>query len=803
MHVAAIFEKSPDMFNNYLKSAYRNLLHKKSYSIINIAGLSISLAVTFLMLLWVQDEWNMDKFHENHDRLYRVKRTIPLEDNKLDVYRNVSYPMLEAAVKNLPEVEKYITLGHSFEDNLQRDDLHFRANGAYTNTAFFEAFSYPILHGDITQLDKNINAMAISESLAKNFFGNVWESTALGETIHIHDNGDFTVEAIYANFPENSSIQNDFYYSFDNFLKKNKWMLEWGNNGMQGVLLLSENADPKLVGNKLQKIFQANISGDLKEGCFLQKYADDYLYGQFDDQAQVSGGRIEYVRTFAIAALLLLIISCINFVNLATAQASKRAKEVGVRKVIGAGQQSLMKQFMVEAGAITFLSVLLAIIMAEAFLPQVNIITNKLLSFEFSQPMIWVGIFSIFLITTLLSGAYPSFVLSSFRPINVLKGNNKEQGGTISFRKALVVVQFCLSLILIVGAMVVQQQVHFIKNKNLGINKDHILTIHQDQKITDQYEVLRNELLASEGIKDVTLAGPSPLNMLATTSGVSWPGKRPDQENIEFGILWTAGNFAEVFDVPMVAGSYYREDEITDTAHIVFNEKAIEIMGLTDDPIGKTITWWGRPRQIIGVLKDFHNRSLYEKIEPAGFILDPSNAGWLFVKAGQGSVKEAIASVETVFKKVVPDVPLHFEFVDEQYQQLYESETLTGTLANYFAIISILISCLGLFGLATFTAEQRTKEIGIRKVLGATATGLLGMLSKDFLKLVFIALFIASPLAYFLMDTWLQDFAYHINIHWWVFAIAGLLTVGVAFLTVGFRSMKAALANPVESLRCE
>ena len=769
---------------------------------INIAGLSISLAVTFLMLLWVQDEWNTDKFHENGDRIFRVKRTVPLEGEKLDVFTGVSYPMMEAAVKEIPEVEKYMPIGYSFEDNLQRGTQTLRARGTFTNTAYFEAFSYPVLVGDITQLDKKINALAISESLAKKFFGNVWESTALGETVHIFDNGDFIVEAVYADFPENSSIKNDFYYPLQNHLKENDWMLEWGNRGMQGALMLNENADPVVVGNKLQKIFRANIGGERKEGCFLQKYADDYLYGQYDEKAQVSGGRIEYVRVFMIAALLLLIISCINFVNLATAYASKRAKEVGVRKAIGAGQQSLIGQFMVEAGAITFVSVVMATVWVQLLLPQVNLITNKTLIFSIVQPAIWQGVLAIFFITTLLSGAYPSFVMSSFRPINVLKGKNKEQRGTVSFRKTLVVLQFGLALLLIVSAIVVQQQVHFIKNKNLGIDKENLLTIHQDEKITEHYKVLRNELIQSDGIADVTVAGPSPLNMQASTSGVLWPGKRPDQENIEFQILWSANNFPDVFDLKMAAGEFYRGDAITDSVHIVFNEKAIEIMEI-EDPVGKTIQWWDKPRQIIGVVQDFHNRSLYEEIEPAAFLLEAESAGWLFVKSEAGQVAEAISSMEAAFKEVIPEVPLHYEFVDEQYQRLYESEELTGILANYFALISIFISCLGLFGLATFTAEQRTKEIGIRKVLGATTPGLVRLLSKDFLKLVFFAFVVASPLAYYFMENWLGAFAYRIDLSWNVFALAGGMAAFIAFVTVGFQSIKAALADPVKSLRSE
>ena len=792
------------MIRNYFKVAVRSLIKQKGYSLINIVGLSVSLAVTLLMLLWVQDEWSMDKFHESGDRLYRVKRTIPLEGNSLDVYNGIPYPVLAESQKNFPEVEKFIPLGRGFEETLQRNESTFREIGTFGNAAYFEAFSYPVIMGDISQLDEKMDAMAVSENLAKKLFGNVWESTALGETIHIHNDGNYEIVAIYADFPENSSIQNDFMVSFENYLKANDWMREWTNSGMQGALLLAEGADINELQKKIEKMFKEKQSGEdnRKEGILLQNYAEHYLYGQFDEQAKVAGGRIEYVRTFGIAALLLLFISCINFVNLATARASKRAKEVGVRKAIGAQKRALVSQFMIEAGVITLISFLMAYLLAEALLPHVRMITDKVLDFNLGQPIFWMGFLIIFLLTTLLSGAYPAFVLSAFRPINALKGKVVKQAGNISFRKGLVVVQFVLALLLIVGALVVQQQVHYIKNKNLGINKDNLMMIHQDDKLTASYEVLRNELLKEEGIEDVTVAGPSPLNMRASTSGVVWPEKRPDQQNIEFSILWTASNFLDVFNVPLVDGEFYRDGEILDTNNIVFNEKAIEIMGL-ENPVGKTIQWWSKPRQIIGVVKDFHNRSLYEEIGPAGILLDANDAGWLFVKAEKGQTPEAIAGLQAGFSKVIPDVPLHFEFVDEQYQQMYKSEELTGTLANYFAIISILLSCLGLLGLATFFAEQKTKEIGIRKVLGASVFNVMSLLSKEFLLLVGLGLLIGLPVSYYFLNGWLGNFEYKVDLQWWMFALPVLAAILVAGLTVGVQAFRAALMNPVRSLRNE
>jgi ABC-type lipoprotein release transport system permease subunit len=790
------------MIKNHLKIALRSLINQRTYSLINIAGLSISLAVTLLMLLWVQDEWSMDKFHDKSDRIYRVKRTIPLEGSSLDVYNGIPYPVLAGAVSDLPEVMNYVPLPARHDESLRYKDATYRQVGSYGNAAYFEVFSFPILQGDIHQLDDRIDAIAISESVAEKIFGPAWRVSALGEVIHMHDMGDFSVEAVFKDAPHNSSVKNDFIYSFGHYLKNNSWMLEWTNSGMQGAILLAEGADPHETGMKMNTMFQGHQEGDRKEGILLQKYTDHYLYGQFDEQARVSGGKIEYVRTFGIAALLLLMIACINFVNLSTARASKRAKEVGVRKTVGAGKQSLIAQFMVEAGLITMISICTGYLLAEILLPQVRIMTGKMLYFDFTQPVFIIGIAIVFILTTLLAGAYPAFVLSSYRPINVLKGKITNKSGDISLRKGLVVIQFVLALLLIASALVVQLQVDYIKNKNLGITKDNILVIHQAEEVTKNYDVLRSQLIAQNGINNVTLAGPSPIDMQASTSGVVWPEKRPVQENIEFQIMWTASNFVDAFDIPLVAGRYYREGSVFDTTSVVFNERAIEIMGLTD-PVGKSIQWWGKQRQIIGVVADFHNRSLYEKIEPAGFLLDAEDAGWLFIKVENAHLYEAIAGVEATFKEVLPDMPLHYEFLDEQYQALYQSEELTGSLAKYFAIFSIFLSCLGLLGLATFFAEQKVKEIGIRKVLGASVAHLIGLLSREFLYLVGIGLLIGIPVSWYLLSGWLGNFEYKVDLKIWMFVVPVVLAILVAGLTVGAQAIRAAMADPVESLRAE
>ena len=789
------------MLKNYLKIAWRNLKKNKGYFTINVLGLSMALTVSFLMLLWVYDEYQMDKFHANNDRLYRVKRTIPLEGGVLDVYEGISYPLLKTAKEQIPEVEKYITLGRTFEDNLKIDNVDFRASGTFANTDLFRSLSYPVLVGDISQLDKKPEAIVISENLAHRIWGATWMKEAMGSTVTILDNGDFTVEAIFADFPANSSIQNDFYYSFDKYLNDNDWMLEWGNNGMQGAFLLREDADVDLVAKKIHTLFQANIKGEVKEGALLQKFSDDYLYGKFDGKAQVSGGRIEYVRIFTIAAVFLLLISCINFVNLSTAHAINRSGEIGIRKAIGAGKKTLIRQFLTETAIVTSISFALAYLFSWLLVPSMNILVDKKLEIVSSSPGLWLGVFIVFVITTLLSGLYPSLVISSYRPVTALKGKGQEQKNTISLRKGLVVLQFGLAVLLMVAAITVRQQIDYINEKDLGLTKDHIVSIHQDGALTAKYESVRNQMMISNAIEDITLAGPSPLDMVASSSGVQWPGKNVEQQNIEFALLWTASNFPEVFDIPLHQGSYYREGS-ADTLNIVVNQKAVEIMGI-ENPVGKIFQLWGKERRILGVLKDFHNRSLYEPIQPAIFLLDPNDAGNMFVKIKAGRTKDALLAMQSVFAKQLPDLPFHYDFVQEQFAERYKSETMTGTLTYYFAIISILISCLGLFGLATFMAKQRTKEIGIRKVLGATVGNITTLISMDFLKLVGIAILIASPLAYYLMRNWLEGFAYRIDLTWWVFGLAGVSTVLIAFATIAFQATKAAIADPVKSLRTE
>ncbi len=790
------------MLKNYLLIAIRNSWKNKTYSGINIFGLAVSLSVALLMLLWVKDELSMDRFHEKGEAIQRIFMVYPQEGGKKVANGNVAFPLLERVEAEVPEVEEVMYFGYPQTQLVTKDKLSYKEMGMYSNTGLFKTLSFPIMYGDIEQLDQGLDGMAISEAMAKRFFGREWETTAIGGTLRINDTDEFIVKAVYADLPQHSSLEFDFVLNVQHRVKNNPWLKEWGNKGMGGIILLREDASVAQAQEKIDAIYRRSEAFEEGENVMLQTYGDHYLYSQFDDQAQVAGGRIEYVRLFSIAALLLLIIACINFVNLATARASKRAREVGVRKAIGAQRSSLIQQFLFESLVITSIAVAVAVLFAELCLPAVRTLVEKPLRFEYWSVEFWLTIVSVIGITAFLSGLYPAFVLSAFKPIHVLKGRLMSSFQFMSLRKMLVITQFVLALILIAGAMVIQQQISYIKNKNLGLEKENVFFISMEDKAAENYKLLKEELDKYPAIQSITAVSHNPTEVGASTTGVEWDGKRKDQLHQEFKMIWVEENFLEGFNIPMADGRFYDSGMGMDTSNIVMNEKAIEVMGL-EDPVGKRIKFWGQPVTIIGVVKDFHVGSLYEPIEPLAMILDQDMGSWMFFRSEAGQTEAAITALQQTYERVLPNTPLDYQFLDEEYQRKYQGEVLTGTLAKYFAFISILIACLGLLGLSTFLAEQKTKEIGIRKVIGATTQHIVGLLSKDFLILVGTGLLLGVPIAWYLLQNWLTKFEYGINLQWWMFAIPVVASILIAVITVGIQSLKASWSNPVKALRAE
>ncbi|MEM6699334.1 MAG: FtsX-like permease family protein, partial [Bacteroidota bacterium] len=676
----------------------------------------------------------------------------------------------------------------------------YKAKGSNATFSLLEAFPFKILSGSLEKAKSKTNSIVITEGFANQLFGNNWSTNALGTTLLMNRTEGLEIAAVCENPPSNSTIQFEYIINLEHHIKKNEWLLDWGSSALSVYINLNENAQPAIVKQKLDGLIaKTEIAG---VNSMLQVFSEGYLYGKFDKMGQASGGRIEYVRIFSVAALFLLLIACINFVNLATARANRRAREVGVRKTIGASRWALVKQFMSEAFFITFLSIGMAILLAQLALPWLSQLTDKELYFAYASPSFWLFIAAVIGITGLLAGTYPAFVLSAFRPVQVLKGKLTTRTQKVNLRKMLVVVQFTLAALLILFALLVQQQIHFIKNTNLGLDRENIISIYKDEILSEKYDVIKKELLKEASIQDVTVTGNTPIDLQSSTTGIKWEGKQEQEQNTSFKLQWADYNYLDVFKIPLASGRFYEEAMQSDSTALVINETAAEVMGM-EDAVGQTVNMWGTKRQIVGVVKDFHNQSLHEIVAPMLIVLDPETTWSLFVRTEKGATSSAIAALQSTFSSILPDYQLEYEFLDEAYEQKYRSEIVTGQLVNYFALISILISCLGLLGLATFLTQQRTKEIGIRKVLGASVASIIGLLSKDFLVLILLAILIASPIAWYGMNQWLENFAYHVQVQWWLFGLTALAAIVVALLTIGFQSLKAALANPIKSLRNE
>ncbi len=790
------------MIASYIKQSIRSLRRHPRYTIINVTGFSVSLSAALIILLWCQDERGMDRFHDHGNHIKQLHMAYP-EEGALDVNKYVAYPLLTAIEEEVPEVEAVLPLSFSFEQTISHGKVQHKELGVYGSGSLFSMFSFPVVSGLPDQLDAKTNSIAISASLAERLFGRDGAQQAIGQTIMLNAKEAFSVDLVFEDLPHNSSLQFDFVLNNQFRISRQGWLLDWGNKGTIGMLLLRQDANPMEALAKVNDLYRASSVFEEGEAVIWQDFADAYLFSQFDERAQATSGRIEYVRIFTWAALLLILMACINFINLATARASLRSKEVGVRKTIGASKKALVTQFLSESSVLVLFSVVVAVLITELLLPTASLLTGKQLSIDYLAPTFWQLVGALIVGTSLLAGIYPSLVMSSFKTAHVLRGRLAERirGGLL--RKGLVSIQFLAALLLVVGALIMHEQVQYILQKNLGLDRQDLLVIDKyDNPVGAHYTVIRDALERLPAIKHVTASSEVPTDVNASTGGVSWPGKTPDQDYIQFDMLWIESDFLESFDIPLVAGRFYHPSQTEDTARIVLNQKAIDVMNLTD-PVGKTISWWGSPREVIGVVQDFHTRSLYRPIEPLGLILDQSSTSHMLVRGQQGGTAETIAALNAVFQRVIPDFQLDYEFADESFAQTYQGEMLTASLAKYFGIISLIISGLGLFGLSSFFASRRRKEIGIRKLLGASVIGITRMLSKDMLGLVALGLGVGLPISLLLLNRWLAKFHFHVDLAWWMFVapvgIAGL----TAMLAVGIQCWRAARLHPIESINAD
>ena len=786
------------MLQNYLKIAWRNLIRNKVYSLINISGLALGMACSLMIYLWVSDERSYDGFHANGDRIYKLIVHSKAKDGGIvDSFDATPGLLAEALKKEIPEVSHAITLMWENERLVTVGQKKGQQKGRYVNADFFGMFSFPLVQGNPKTVLAAPNQIAISQKLANTYFG---QSDPLGKAIRIDNAKYYQVSGVFATVPANSSIQCDFLLPFADFVNDYPWVnAGWDNYNTQTYVMLRADASPEKVNAKIANFLTQHDKTIDDKTLALQPYQQLYLYSRFT-RGIADGGRIEYVRLFTIIALFVLLIACINFMNLTTARSAKRAKEVGVRKVVGAGRGLLFGQFIGEALLTTFLSVLLAVLLVVVALPDFNLLTQKQLSIQWTDPFFLVTLLGFTLLTGLVTGSHPALFLSSLSPVRVLKGLFIAHSGATTFRKGLVVLQFSLSLILIVSTALVYRQIQYIQTKNLGLDRENIIYFPLKQNLSAHYDALTQELTQSGTALTISRTNWIPTDVNAATSSISWPGKDPTDE-FSFWQMSVGYDFVKTMNITLAEGRDFSRAFGTDSANYLINEEAARRMNVKQ-VLGTTFTHDGKTGKIIGVLKNFHLQSLHKPIAPLYLDFLPSG-GTAIIRTRAGRTKDALALLEANSKRYNPDNMFDYQLADELFNQQYRRELMVGQLANIFAFLAILISCLGLFGLATFTAEQRTKEIGVRKVLGASVTSIVGLLSKDFLKLVLIAIVIASPIAWYAMNRWLQDFAYKITIEWWVFGLAGLLAVGIALVTVSFQSVKAALMNPVKSLRSD
>lgn len=792
------------MIKNNFKIIWRRLLKDRQFTVLNLLGLSTGLACTLLIYLWVSDELNKDKYNEKDPQLYQVMQNLKT-DFGLKTIPNTAGLLGKTLGEKIPEVEYGVSVlpasWFPFQGVVSNDETRFKAGGQYVSKDYFKAFTVQFIEGDKNRLFSDNATIAVSDEMAKKLFNTT--NGVIGKTLKWDQSefgGVFKISGVFKKLPPSATEQFDLIFNYDLVLERRPNLLKWGNSDPSTYVVLRKGANPDVVNSKIADITNT-FSGEKDKQLFLTRFSDRYLYGNYTN-GKVAGGRIAYVKLFSIIALFILLIACINFMNLSTARASRSIKEVGIKKVVGASRRGLIFQYMSESVMMSFLALLVAMVFMILLLPVFNQVTGKQLSLSVGSG-VTVAIIAITLITGIIAGSYPAFYVSGFNPVTVLKGKLKTSLGELWVRKGLVVFQFTLSVVFIAGVLIVYRQLHFIQSKNLGYSRDNVIhfeiPLETDSAKYSAAAVFVNELGRIPGVVNASSYYHNLTGEHGGISGFEWPGKNPNMD-IDFSNLEVGYNFLETAGIKIKDGKNFSQ---TNNAHneIIFNETAIKQMGLKD-PVGKMVKFWGMERQIVGVAADFNFESLYQTVKPCFFQVYPVMPN-IMVRIKAGTEKQTIAQLRQKFEAFTPGMSFDYRFLDEDYQKLYVSEQRVGTLAKYFASLAIIISCLGLFGLAAFTAQRRQKEIGIRKVVGASVSNVAFMLSKEFLKLVMVAIAVAFPVVWWMMNKWLSEFAYRIPVKADIFLITGVAAMLITIVTISFQSIKAAVANPVKSLRAE
>ncbi|MEQ6121723.1 ABC transporter permease [Reichenbachiella sp. MALMAid0571] len=780
--------------------AIRGFKRYKSTFFINLTGLSIGLVSVLMIYLWVHDEMSFDKFHVKKDRLYQVM-TNTSSENGILTHGSTSTLLPDALRSEIPEVEYVVPVRPMPVAIISSEEVQVKASGQFAGKNFFDVFTYKILVGNQQNVLQDKYSMVISEELAIKLFGTPEKS--LGKSVEWKlDNfgGTHIISGVWEKPKQNSSAQFDFLVSHEAFLERSRMDNSWDSNPIAAYLTLKPDTNLDLFNSKLSDFYNKKRGNDIAEypSMFLQKFSDKYLYGRYEN-GKVAGGRIDYVILFSIVAIFILVIACINFMNLSTAQASKKQKEVGIKKAFGISRIMIAFQYISESILLSALSLVVALVVGFLLLPEFNHISGKQLTMNGGWVLFLFG-FCVVLITGLISGSYPAFYLSGMKAVEILKGKLHTTVSELWIRKGLVVFQFSISVLLIVGVLVVYKQMNLVQNKNLGFSKEHVITFSWPRQQNENMQLFLEQVRNTPGIINTSSTSEPIINVQSTSSGHGWEGQQANEEEIQFTGLNVNYNISETLDIELAEGRLFSKEFASDRNAVVLNETAINAMGLTD-PVGQWMELFGMRREIIGVVKDFHFQSMHESIKPMFMVFNPGYAGTINIRLNANSENGTIATIESLYQSFNVGVPFEFNFLDDSYQNLYESEMRVSGLSKYFASVAIVLSCLGLFGLATFTAERRTKEIGIRKILGLSVFGIVKMLTGDFSKMVLVAIIISLPLAYFMAEKWLDGFAYHVDLEWWFFAVSGLATLTIALITVGWQTLKVAQINPSDCLR--
>jgi len=787
------------MFRNYLMVTLRNLLKNRIYSIINITGLSIGITCSILILLWVFDELSFDKFHPKSDRLYQLLVNSDF-DNTINTWPSVPLPTYEALKSEHANINNTVVTDWGGDHLLVVEDKRLYLNGYFVSEEFLTMFEFPLLYGNPVDVLNDATAIVITEETAKKFFG---DDDPINKIIRVDDTGDLKVTGVLKDIPKNSSFQFDYLLAWKYRRASNPWVKEnednWGNYSFQVFVELSDPSKLVDVNEILKPILADHGQDDFRSELFLYPLLRWRLYFSFENGIE-KGGMIDFVKMFSLIAVFILTIACINFMNLATARSESRAREVGIRKSIGSKRIDLIAQFISESLLISFIAYLIAILATFILLPYYNNLVEKELTLDFSSIKFWIFSFGMIFFTGFMAGSYPAFYLSSFLPVKVLKGKIQEGRHASLPRKILVVLQFGFSILLIMGTIVIYNQIQLVKNRELGYNQSNLITVERNEELDKNYEVLKNELLQTGIVEGVTVSN-SAITNISSNNFLGWPGK-PEEQKVIFTTIITEYDYAHTMDIKILHGRDFSRDFPSDSSAILINKAALDLMGL-DDPIGTELDLWGQKRTLIGILDNVLMGSPFYEVKPLFAIMDDWG-GYITIRIKEtDDINASLNQIKRLFKRYNSAYPFEYSFADLDFDKKFKSINMTSSLSNIFATLAILITGLGLFGLAAFTAEQRTKEIGIRKVMGASVLSIVTLMTRDFSKLVIIAYIISAPLSWWLLKWYLERYPIHTQIHYWVFLVTGIFALVFALIIVTSQTLKAAHANPVNALRNE